>query len=192
MKLIILLAWISVIFPAATGAEILLDENPENGLRSWEWREAGVSLLLVQRLPDQTRAFFLARGFTSEAVERIANACVFQTVFRNEGSRTLVYDLDDWQVVHDGQRQGLLTRERWAETWHDGEASEAARISLHWAHLPTRQKFEPGDYNWGMSSFGLPPGKSFDLAVEVTLGGESITRKMPGILCADDVEEITR
>ena len=192
MKFILLLAFSSALLPAWSCAEIIIGENPENGLRSWEWREAGVSLRLVQRLPDQTRAFFLARGFASDEVERIANACVFQTVFRNEGNQPLVYQLDDWKVLHGEERRNLLTRERWAEIWRLSEASKAARISLHWAHLPTRQKFEPGDYNWGMTSFGLPPGEIFDLNLEITLGSETIRRTITGIVCADDVAEILK
>jgi peroxiredoxin len=72
--------------------------DAETGLRSWEWREAGVVLRLVQRLPDQTRGFFLARGFSGGAADRIADACIFQTIFRNEGEQPLVYSLDDWRA----------------------------------------------------------------------------------------------
>ena len=77
-------------------------------LRSWDWRQGGVVLQLVQRLPDQTRAFFQARGFSSNTSERIATACVFQTIFRNDGQYPLAYDLDDWRVTHRGETRVLL------------------------------------------------------------------------------------
>jgi hypothetical protein len=167
-------------------AEVITSEEIQTGLRTWEWREAGVSLQLVQRLPDQTRAFFQGRGFSSPDADAIAQACVFQTIFRNDGKRPLSYDLDDWQIRYRGQHHSLLTRERWAERWQDSEASQAARIALGWALLPTRQHFEPGDYNWGMTSFGLPPGEVFDLTLSLTLNGNPITREIPGIVCAAD------
>ena len=162
--------------------------DAETGLRSWVWREAGVALHLVQRLPDQTRAFFQARGFTSAASDRIAEACIFQTIFRNESERPLSYSLDDWRVLHGGERGTLMTRERWDAAWQEGEASEAARIALRWSLLPTRQRFEPGDYNWGMSGFGLPSGSIFDLELVVRLGDERMTRIVDGIECAPDRE----
>ncbi len=167
-------------------AEIAISDDPDTGLRSWRWREAGVSIELVQRLPDQNRAFFLARGFERADADRIAEACVMQTIFRNDGGMPVDYDLNDWQVRRRGAPRRLLTRERWSEIWRRGETSEAARIALHWALLPTRQRFEPGDYNWGMTSFGLPPGSAFDLEIVVALGGERVTRRIAGVACADD------
>lgn len=162
--------------------------DTETGLRSWEWREAGVSLRLVQRLPDQTRAFFQARGFSSAAADRIANACIFQTIFRNESEQPLSYLLDDWRILHRGVSGKLMTRERWDAVWQEGEASQAARIALRWSLLPTRQRFEPGDYNWGMTGFGLPSGSAFDLEMVLRLGGEKVTRTIDGIVCAPDRE----
>ena len=160
----------------------------ETGLLSWEWREAGVVLRLVQRLPDQTRAFFQARGFSSAAADRIANACIFQTIFRNESQQPLNYSLDDWRVLQQGARGRLATREHWDTVWQEGEASQAARIALRWSLLPTRQRFEPGDYNWGMTGFGLLPGSVFGLEVVLRLGGEQVARTIDGIVCAPDRE----
>ena len=38
---------------------------------------------LVQRLPDQTRAFFRARGLGAAQAERPAQSCVLQTTFQD-------------------------------------------------------------------------------------------------------------
>ncbi len=178
--------WLAWFAPALVAAAITTAEDPQTGLRSWAWRERGVSLELVQRLPDQNRAFFAARGFARDEADRIARACVFQTIFRNDGASPLDYDLDDWVVLHAGASRSLLTRERWDEIWRESEVSQAARIAQHWALLPTRQRFEPGDYNWGMTSYGLPPGSAFDLELVVTLGGDRITRRVAAVVCADD------
>ena len=158
------------------------------GLRSWVWREAGVVLHLVQRLPDQTRAFFQARAFSSAASDRIADACILQTIFRNESTQPLGYSLDDWRVLHGGERGTLMTRERWDAGWREGEASQAARIALRWSLLPTRQHFEPGDYNWGMTGYGLPAGSGFDLELVLRLGDQQMKRTIDGIVCAPDRE----
>ena len=188
VKPISALLWAIALLPGMLQAAVEAGVDADTGLHSWEWREAGVSLRLVQRLPDQTRAFFQARGFSSAAAERIANACIFQTIFRNESERPLNYLLDDWRVRHQGGSGKLMTRESWDAVWQEGEASQAARIALRWSLLPTRQQFAPGDYNWGMTGFGLPPGSAFDLEMVVQLGDEQLTTSIEGIVCAPDRE----
>ncbi len=167
-------------------AEVIIGEEEQSGLRTWEWRQSGISFQLVQRLPDQTRAFFQGRGFSTIDADSIARACVFQTIFRNDGKQPLNYDLDEWEITYQGKRLPLQTRERWHAKWLAGEVSQSARIAFRWSLLPTRQSFEPGDYNWGMTSFGLPPGTSFDLSLVLVLNGRSFRAQLPGIVCADE------
>jgi len=167
-------------------AEVITSEEEQTGLRSWEWKHAGVSVQLVQRLPDQTRAFFQGRGFNSTDADTIGRACVFQTIFRNGGKQPLSYSLDNWRVVYQDKQLPVQTRERWEENWTVREVKQAARIAFRWSLLPTRQSFEPGDYNWGMTSFGLPPGASFDLSLKLTIDGQSVRGRIPGIICAAD------
>src|SRR4030042_1765581 len=74
---------LSQIVPAA--AVINTGTDAEAELPYWEVVEHGVSIRLVQRLPDQTRGFFQARGFSIADSELIAQSCMFQTVFKNVG-----------------------------------------------------------------------------------------------------------
>ena len=92
----------------------------------------------MQLLPDQTRAFFLARGFGREDADAIAEACVFQTIFRNGGSLPLAFDLDDRRIVSSSEHNHLLTRDRWDARWRHAKVKQAARIAMRWALLPTR------------------------------------------------------
>ncbi len=167
-------------------ADVNTDQDAETGLRSWTWSHQGVSIELVQRLPDQTRAFFLGRGFGAEEADRIGRACVFQTIFRNGGTRTVEYDLDDWSLDHGSERGALRTRAVWDREWESQGVDQPARIAFRWSLLPTVQRFEPGDYNWGMTSFGLPPGARFDLTLVVEIGGERVTGEIPAVVCAAD------
>lgn len=150
----------------AVGGPVDQGVVPETGLRYWEWQGEGALFRLTQRLPDQTRAFFLARGFSSEHADFLARKCVFQTLFKNTGSpgaATLAYNLNDWKIHAAGTEQGLLTRERWSDIWQERGLAQAPRIAFDWSLLPTQQVYQPQDYNWGMTSFGLEPGTRFDL-----------------------------
>lgn len=171
-------------------AEVATGVDPEAGLPFWELREAGISLRLVQRLPDQTRAFFMARGFPSAAVERVAQRCVFQTVFKNvsdgAAAAPVEYDLTEWTVHGPGAAGRPLTREFWAQQWSDLNISRPARIAFEWALFPTAQTYHPGDYNWGMSVYDLAPDSRFDLAVVWRQGGRRHTARIDGVRCAAD------
>lgn len=173
-------------------AEVATGIDAEAGLPFWELREPGITLRLVQRLPDQTRAFFMARGFARADIEPAAENCVFQTVFKNvsegEGASPLEYSLEDWVVTSAGNEQRMQTREHWAEEWARRGVAKPARIAFEWALYPTRQIYNPGDYNWGMSVFGLKPGSRFDLTVVWRQGGERRSARIEGLQCAPDAE----
>jgi hypothetical protein len=158
----------------------------------WELKDRGMSLRLVQRLPDQTRGFFMARGFSGDQAEQIAQSCVFQTVFKNLSQTTssspLAYDLRDWRVWQAGVARPMKTREDWAVHWSAEEVATASRIALEWALYPTAQEYRPGDYNWGMSTFNLPPGTRFDLEVVWHQYGEIHRARIEGLECAADVQ----
>lgn len=171
-------------------AELITGTDADAQLPFWEWRAPGMSLRLVQRLPDQSRAFFLARGFSRADVELIAQACVFQTVFKNlsppAAPAVIEYDLRDWVAQAGGQARGMKTREDWAEVWAERGVPQSARIAFEWALYPTHQTYHAGDYNWGMSVFDLAPGDSFDLVIHWNQGGERHTATLAGMRCAPD------
>lgn len=176
--------------PLCAQAEVTTGIDAEAGLPYWEFAAPGISVRLVQRLPDQTRAFFMARGFGREAVERIAQSCVFQTVFENTaqvgGPGALEYDLRDWVVQSGERRQGMMTREDWERIWSEWGAPRPARIAFEWALFPTQQVYNPGDYNWGMTIFGLAPGDRFDLTLVWTQFGQRHTARIEEMQCAPD------
>jgi hypothetical protein len=161
--------------------------DAEAGLPYWELQAEGITMRLVQRLPEQSSGFFQARGFDPEDANIIAKSCVFQTIFKNTSSDTgggvLEYDLRDWIVRHRGRERGLKTREDWQPVWAKRGVPPAAQIAFEWALLPTRQTYQPGDYNWGMSIFDLAPGAAFDLKVVWTQHGRRQTTMIKGLQC---------
>ncbi len=182
----ILLAGLLLGPAAPAGAEVTMEVGPRTGLKTWEWRHQGISLRLIQRLPDQTRAYLLARGFPAPVADEVARSCLFGSMFRNDGKKPLDFDLNDWRVLHDGQAGTMMTRERWDQRLSSRKVPKAGRIAFHWSLLPTRQHFEPGDYNWGMTSYGLPPGSRFDLELNLTVAGKPLQVLIPDMECAPE------
>jgi len=165
--------------------------DAEANLPFWQISDEGMSLRLVQRLPDQTRGYFMARGFSKPDADLIARSCLFQTIFKNESSHTqpsdLEYNLRDWVVTVGSNQQGLKVREDWQQEWVKRKINKAAQVAFEWSLYPTQQIYRPGDYNWGMSLFNLPPGTKFDLNVVWRQFGKNRSATIKGMQCADDV-----
>ncbi|SCZ58390.1 hypothetical protein [Thiohalomonas denitrificans] len=165
--------------------------NPETGLAGWEWQDDAASITFNQRLPDQSRAYFQGRGFRSEEAEQIAQNCVFQAVIRNraDASAAMQLDLADWRVVPVGSEPRPLRLESdWQAEWEQRSVGQGARIAFRWSLFPTVQTFQPGDWNMGMITIGLPPGEPFDLEVNWRQGEESRRLRFENMRCAPDRE----
>jgi hypothetical protein len=179
---------VSLAVPAV--AVINTGTDAEAELPYWEVVEHGVSLRLVQRLPDQTRGFFQARGFSIADSELIAQSCVFQTVFKNVAPPSdpgvIEYNLDEWVVHAAGAQFRMKTREVWQKEWTARNAPKDAQLAFEWGLIPTRQTYRPGDYNWGLSMFNLAFGAPFDLDVVWRHGGVRHGARLKGVVCAPD------
>lgn len=95
----------------------------ETQLKSWKLTENPLSLELIQRLPDQTRAFFQARGFSSKIANDIATQCVFQTIAKNTSSNpqtsSISYNLHDWKINVNAKLQGIKLKQQWNNVGED-------------------------------------------------------------------------
>lgn len=165
--------------------------DEEAKLPYWEIADRGVTIRLVQRLPDQTRGFFQARGFPAADADLIAQSCVFQTVFKNISQPSdpspVEYNLRDWVVHAAGAPRAMKTREDWRKEWAARQAPKPAQLAFEWSLFPTRQRYRPGDYNWGMAVFDLKPGTVFDLDVVWHQYGKDHTARFRGMRCAPDI-----
>lgn len=174
----------------AADQHISTGADPETGLRFWEWNKYGFNLRLTQRLPDQTRGFFEARGFDLPSREIIATSCVFQTMVKNSGANPehiITADLGNWEIHSGDNTSSLLVREYWEETWKSRKTPQPARIAFNWSFLPTQIRYHANDYNWGMTSYGLAPGTHFDLVFKWEINGKPYQGRIEDIICPDDV-----
>jgi len=176
-------------------ASINTQTDPETQRQSWVLSEDGFELEIAQLLPDQTRAFYMARGFSAAIAESIATNCMMQTVAKNiaskESGSAITVLLKEWQIKttsgSEEKLQSVKLKETWNTEWKDEDITPAARIAFRWATFPTEQTFEPsGDYNWGTTSFGLAPASTFDLNVIWHQGDKTKSTWIKNIRCAED------
>ncbi|MDX2505639.1 MAG: hypothetical protein QNL62_14360 [Gammaproteobacteria bacterium] len=194
---IILLLIFFLLFPFALSAQLEHKTDNSTGLKSWKFIQSGLELAFVQRLPDQTRGFFQGRGFSRQQADEIATQCVFQTIAKNthlkNTAEAVTVSLKSWRVKVNDRIQGIKLKEDWDKQWaaiqdDSLQVAKPARIAFRWATFPSEQTFEPGgDYNWGMISFGLPPGAFFDLHVFWQAGHQSYDKWINNIQCPMDL-----
>ncbi len=180
----------AMLISATAMAGVTQSVDEQTDLASWKMHDGNFELELTQLLPDQTRAFFLARGFSKEIANAIATACIMQTIGRNSAEQgvpgSIDVDLKQWRMLHDGAESPIKLKEQWDSEWSATEVSDAARLAFRWATFPTQQNFAHGDYGWGMSSFGLVPGERFDLKVVWSAAGVQKESWIRGIQCAEE------
>ena len=176
---------------SVVSAEVFTGTDELAQMPCWELREKAMTFRLVQRLPDQTRAYFSGRGFSKEDAEYIAGYCVFQTIFTNSASASsqhvIEYDASKWRVMYKDKKQPLVLREDWQTVWQQRQAKKPQRIAFEWSLLPTRQQYQPADYNWGMTVYKLPHGSTFDLKLFWVLDGEKKNATIKDLQCAQDI-----
>jgi hypothetical protein len=159
--------------------------DADTGAETWVTQAHGVTLRLTQILPDQARAFYLNRGFTSEDVEPYATACVYMTMLRNDvAPGGLNFRLADWRVRVNGEERPPRSVDAWMDLWQQRGLSESARIVFRWAQFPPEQEYEPGEWNQGMLTTGLPAGSRFDLIARWTVAGKTYEGKLENVRCA--------
>ncbi len=168
--------------------------NEDNGLRGWNFTAGDIGIELIQRLPDQTRALFMNHEFSRDVIEQLALSCMFQTIIRNSGAsgsgQPVAIDLTQWRITRDGKTAAMLLKEPLLESWSDEDASAAAKLVVRWGMFPTQQEYLPGDYNWGLTAYGIAPGSTFDLEVHWAEGGKARTGTIAGLVCAPDVDKL--
>ncbi len=176
---------------------LTVTQNSQTLLKSWHYRHAGFMLELTQRLPDQNRAIMQARGFSEKVADLIARQCLFKTVIQNQTEAgkniRLHLDLRNWKIRYKNTLRQMKTREYWTGVFlKQHRHKPASALALKWGLYPTTNTLQAGDYNWGLSSFGLPPGSRFDLKIVWTRNGKPHTLWINGMQCPPDVDRLNK
>ncbi len=191
VKTAFILFSISFIIPLQAGtAAIERGESEDTGLKYWIYQKDGFYLKLNQRLPDQTRAYFEARGFDQPSAEIAGTSCLFQTMIKNTGDipgSFIKADLSEWKVVSNGNTTSMQLRDYWKKLWLEKKQPQSARIAFKWSLLPGNIDYDINDFNWGMTSYGLPPGTRFDLHFTWSRDGKSYSGVISDVKCPDDL-----
>lgn len=120
-------------------------------------------IALLPRTPDQMAAFYEARGFPDEALERIRQTCFVTVVIRNNSKQVLWLELDQWTITRDGKPLPHLDKDYWETQWEEIKLRQASRSTFGWTQLPAVRDLQPGEPVGGNMVF---PGDTQTFNVE--------------------------
>ena len=100
-------------------------KKEDTGVFRWYIEESnGFHFQLVQREAAQTRAFYIARGFSTDAINHYAESCVFHTTLANNSeNHSLEVDLQSWEIepiFSAGENQSavkMYSTDFWEDKW---------------------------------------------------------------------------
>lgn len=151
----------------------------------------GITLELAPLPREAVEAFMVGRGLSvADAAIAAERGCIFRSAIGNAatdpGGPELRLKLSDWRISPDagGAPRPPLLRTDWDAFWHARELAEASAVAFHWALFPPEQIFAPTDHNWGLMTFGLPPGAKFSLDVTWMIGSKVHSGRFDGLSCA--------
>jgi hypothetical protein len=170
--------------PPAFATKTSVTKNPDSGLLAYSVDDEGISIELIQLLPDFVRAVYTSHNLPKAEVEDIASYCVFGTILRNTSDGEMSYRVADWRSVgEDGIEQPIKTKTQWIEQWR------RAGVTFSWTLLPDSGDFEVGDWQQGFTTVKMPRDSVFDLIYHWKLNGEDHVGRFENMRCAPETLE---
>jgi hypothetical protein len=105
----------------------------------------GLYMFVRLNTPDQMAAFYEARGFPDNAIERLRRTCFVMAHIENRGDEVIWLELKNWHFL---TRQGevqRLDRNDWERVWDEIGLPQASRSTFGWTQLPGERDLQPGE-----------------------------------------------
>jgi hypothetical protein len=157
-------------------------EMPADALKA-----AGIEFHISARTPEQTSAFYAARGLPTDAVRAIAQVCLLTVGMRNNRSDVVWMDLAEWRFIDDeGRPVQRIQRIEWDAVWEQMAVPDAGRATFGWTQLPDIRDLQPGEPVGGNLAV-VPPQGNFTLQASFKTGvakdGPVIRFNVPELSC---------
>lgn len=146
-------------------------------------------VVLIPHTPEQMAAFYEARGFPRNAIERIRKTCFVTVHIKNKSRSTIWLEQKNWHASNNDKPLPRLGRDYWDEQWDDIELPLAKRSTFGWTQLPEVRDLQADEPVGGNIVF---PGTTdtFDLVAYFYLGkdkrGGMLVTRFENIQCPKD------
>jgi len=150
----------------------------------------GLDFYLSIRTPEQTNAFYSARGLPLIAVQEIAKSCFLTVGLHNRSTDTIWLDLATWRFTDaNGRAITRISLPEWTARWQALQVPLAAQATFGWTQLPETRDMQP-DETVGGNVPVVPPQGEFTLIARFPTGaagkGKPIEISVRGLSCPRD------
>ncbi len=148
----------------------------------------GLSFYLSARTPEQTDAFYSARGLPTNAVQAIAQTCFLTVGLHNRSADVVWLDLAHWRFTDaSGREIARISLPEWTARWQKMSVPLAAQATFGWTQLPETRDMQPDEDVGGNVPLTPPPSGEFTLVARFPTGaegkGKPIIISVPGLTC---------
>ena len=95
--------------------------------------------------PEQMAAFYEARGFPGNALDRIRQTCFVMAHVENRGQQVLWLELKNWHFKSARGEIQRYNQDHWAAVWDEIDLPQASRSTFGWTQLPEVRDLQPGE-----------------------------------------------
>jgi len=144
----------------------------------------GLAFSASTRTPEQTTAFYAARGFPEVMVREIAATCFVTVGLQNRRDEVVWLELDQWRFTDAaGKPVARITRPEWSRKWEAMNVPLSARATFGWTQMPESRDLQPGEPVGGNVAV-VAPTSPFSLNARFrTASGKQIDIVVPGLQC---------
>lgn len=183
MNRVHIVSWLlgSVLFAGGAGSAMAAGELRHDSAR--------LTVVLTPRTPDQMAAFYTARGFGREMIDRLSAQCFITVFIANKSADIVWLDLGQWHFSNADGAVERHDRRYWREQWNTLQIPLAHQSTFRWTLLPERLDFRPGEHEGG--NIILPRlGKNLTITARFATGadrtGTPIDVAFDKVQCAED------
>ena len=143
-------------------------------------------VVLIPHTREQMTAFYEARGFPRDAIDRIRKTCFVTVHVRNKSRSVIWLEQKNWRTSSNNKPLQRLGSDYWSGQWDDIDLPLASRSTFGWTQLPLVRDLQPDEPVGGNIVF---PGttESFDLEARFYAGkdkrGGMLVTRFENIQC---------
>lgn len=146
----------------------------------------GVAVKATPLARSAVLSFYLARGFSAEAIAPYADACALSFEVQNNTKKPLRLRLADWRTGGAAGSISFRLPESWEDEWTRRGVAGPARIAFRWAQFQAENVFEPGDWIMGMATLAATPAGPFRLVARYSDDKGNHEIDLDQLVCAKD------
>ncbi len=118
----------------------------------------GIELQIAVRAPAQVAAFYEARGFPQQALQRLRETCLITFRIHNQRKDVVWLELENWHFRDaKGYAVRRLDRKYWNALWETLDMPLSNRATFGWTLLPENRDLQPGESVGGNIAVVAPP-----------------------------------